>query len=344
MQSAANRALSHMEMFVKLPLFRRAGEDEGTTSGRSPSASGPSKSNAGKAKVICAMGKSSKIQGSCAGASAAVKKEKTKLKKLVKQLPIKTSVATPEKMSKQSAKHLRTASVAIETPCRKERRAIETTSQKAKRARASDGFAQDSVKVELETAPVGKTLLEDCFLNMSQPEIDEYLLSSSLLHAEVTSPAAKASIAASPTFTSPMEKVQMAKKPTVKSIGRIGAFAGRAKHQLQVPKVRAAVIVIPATCIGADVEFRGFQGCTLGEICDDGSGAIKVAVPELGLMKAAHGAWKLKDDKKDVGEELGEDQSVGLGSFEMPDCADLGQDLKARVLAILEPRARVEYF
>lgn len=278
------------------------------------------------------------------GASAAVKKEKTKLKKLVKQLPIKTSVATPEKMSKQSAKHLRTASVAIETPCRKERRAIETTSQKAKRARASDGFAQDSVKVELETAPVGKTLLEDCFLNMSQPEIDEYLLSSSLLHAEVTSPAAKASIAASPTFTSPLEKVQMAKKPTVKSIGRIGAFAGRAKHQLQVPKVRAAVIVIPATCIGADVEFRGFQGCTLGEICDDGSGAIKVAVPELGLMKAAHGAWKLKDDKKDVGEELGEDQSVGLGSFEMPDCADLGQDLKARVLAILEPRARVEYF
>jgi len=61
------------------------------------------------------------------------------------------------------------------------------------------------------------------------------------------------------------------------------------------PKSR---VVLP--CIGAEVEFRGFKGCKVTRVFDDGS--IEIEVDELGLYKAAPGSWTLKAqrDRREV--------------------------------------------
>jgi len=57
--------------------------------------------------------------------------------------------------------------------------------------------------------------------------------------------------------------------------------------------------------VGAEVEFRGLNGCKIAEVLDDGY--IRVEVPELGRYRAGPGKWSLKAVEPELDNEFQEE-------------------------------------
>ena len=66
----------------------------------------------------------------------------------------------------------------------------------------------------------------------------------------------------------------------------------RIRHLLNLDWNCSHPLYTPGSVTGAEVEFRGLNGCKIAEVLDDGY--IRVEVPELGRYRAGPGKWSLK--------------------------------------------------